>query len=138
MRKRIKAVVAVCIALLILTGCSGGDSSGTGTWPAMDSLKAVDADDITSISYTRSTEAGVTSDTIRDAAEIEEVYQLICGVEILSEAEESVVDDGLDIIVETPDGEITFSFAGDIVMLDGAINYEVDNIDSLRNYLDNR
>lgn len=136
MRKGFMAAVAVFFALL-LAGCAGG-SSGAGNWPEMDDLKTVKADDITSISYMRSTEDGVQSDTITDATEIEDVYLRLCNVEILSESDESVLDDGLDITVETADKEISFSFVGDILMLEAGGNYEVDNLGSLRDYIDKR
>lgn len=122
------------MGVLFLAGCSGG-SSDDSVWPELDSLKSIKAGDITSISYIRSTEDGVSEGSITEPGEIEDVYLRLCNIEVLSETEDSVVDDGLDITVATADKELTFSFAGDTLLGD-EISYEVENIDSLRSYID--
>ena len=116
------------IALLILASCSGREE-----WYAMDKLQSIDSDSVESIDYSIGTEGGVVNGSITDKTQIEDVYLRLTNVKIKGKTQTSVLDDGLIINVKTQDETLTFVFEGDILSLDK--NYEVENLGSLKKYL---
>jgi hypothetical protein len=137
MSKKIAALV-ILAAVLVFPGCSSssGDAENGASWPAMENLKAVSAEDINEVSYTRSTEGGSISNTVTDPTGIEDIYLRLKDVSIESETDEGAEDDGLSLKVKTEDKTFGFEFEGDVLILEDGSRYKVDNLDSLKRYID--
>ena len=142
--KRYLKITALMILLALisagfLSACGGsGGSSGTegeAEWPAMDKLNGLTASDITSIQYSRATEGGVQEDRTGDPTEIEDIYLRLKDITVADKTDEAFEDDDMYITVEAGDENIEFSFMGDILILEGD-NYKVDNLSSLKSYID--
>lgn len=133
--KKIRALVlTLTLTAMILPSCGGGTSEPE--WPAMEALSSLSLAGITSIEYVRMTEGGVGADMITDAAGIEDVYLRLKEVSIKEETDKAVDDDGLSITVHTADKDISFTFEGNILVLESGSRYEVENLDSVKNYID--
>lgn len=138
-KKTIRSYViaaALLLGMAALLGACGSSESEAPQWPAMDQLTSVAASDISSIKYLRSTEGGVEGDTVTDATQIEDIYLRLKEVAITGESEMAVDDDGLSLGVTVGDETIGFAFEGDILVLDGGKRYEVENLSSLKGYID--
>lgn len=135
MRKTCMVTLMILAAALILAACSG-KTEDEAKWPAMDALKEIKAADITSIDYTRGTEGGASSDTAQDPGEIEDIYLRLKDVSIKAKRDISVDDDDLGIKVNTESNTLSFSFEGDILVLEDGTRYEVENLGALKSYID--
>lgn len=125
----------VLVAMTLLASC-GGSQTGEASWPAMESLKEVDSSGITRISFEHSTEAGAVSNTVYDAGTIEEIYLRLVNVSIGAKTDAGVDDDSLKITVDTEDKSMSFSFEGNLLVLEDGSSYEVENLDKLKIYID--
>ena len=120
-----------------LTACSGGgDSSSDIIWPAMDALNEIKAEDVTSIEYARLTEGGAGTESTDDATQMEDIILRLKEVKIKEKSEAAVEDDGLVIKIISGDKSSSFNFEGDILVLEDGSRYEVENLGSLRTYVD--
>ena len=104
-------------------------------WTNMDQLKQLSVDKIDCISLTTRTEGGIQSINVTDPAKIEEIYLRLCNVRLGAQTDMSVVDDDLGIDVASGDQVLTFEFEGDILTIDETHRYDVEQLDTLKRYL---
>lgn len=141
MRKTGRKLTVLFLAMMfaaaaLLPGC-GGDASGEeANWGAMDSLRETDAADITRIDFSRTTEGGAYANSVYDLQTIEDIFLRLKDVEIKSETDAAVEDNGLSLSIKTDDSEMDFVFEGDILVMDDGKRYEVEGLDMLRTYID--
>ena len=140
MKKILTTLIAVMM-IFVVGACSSNQGNSTTDdsskeWPAMSELQSLSAKDITMVEYVRATEGGIASDQIVDAAIIEDIYLKLKDVSIKNESKMGVDDDGLDIKIVTNDKTLQFNFEGDILVLEDGSRYEVDNLQSLKSYVD--
>ena len=120
-----------------LAACSAPESTVSSVeWPAMDTLSSISSSDIDSVSYMRATEAGARTDTITDPVKIEDIYLRLKDVSAAEETNEGVEDDGLGIVVKAGSKTVSFSFEGDILAEESGKRYKVNNLSSLKKYID--
>lgn len=137
--KKYQYVAALCmaLALLLLSACGGGEKE-TGspiTFDALETVKAADAGEIKSITYTRYTEGGALSGTVTDQETIEDIYLRLCKVEPGRETDLRALDDGLGLNVNLGGNMLSFYFEGTNIAV-GNKQYETENLGSLRSYID--
>ena len=140
MKHKMKSVLTGCLVIILsvlLASCGflGYGSAEKAEWPAQSVLKSLNIEDITSISYSLSTEGGVLSGVTEDAAEIEDIYLRLCHVTIENATTRGVDDDALRLEVNTEKATIPFDFEGDILVLSQEKRYEVSNLQSLKSYV---
>ena len=134
--KKLLAFLITSIMIFSLAACSSEQNDSAAEWPAMDALQSLSAEDITAIEYTRATEGGISAGKANDAETIENIYLKLKDVSVKGESKTGVDDDGLDIIISTDDKTLHFSFEGDILVLEDGGRYEVENLHSLKSYID--
>jgi hypothetical protein len=134
--KRLYVFMMVSLLAIAVSLSACGSESAEYEWPAMEALRALSASDISSVEYFRATEDGVSQDTVTGAAKVEDIYLRLKDVEITGETDMDTLDDDLSIKVNAGDEMLAFSFAGDIVALDGGKRYQVDDLSSLKSYID--
>ncbi|MBQ9020752.1 MAG: hypothetical protein IJ113_01885 [Eggerthellaceae bacterium] len=147
------AVMLCTMLLLVSCGTGGGGASSAGSstadgsvqasegekvpaWPAQEALASLAVADINSIEYVRATEGGLAGDTLTGAEDIEDVYLRLKDLGIVAESNMGVDDDGLSIRVNTGAKTISFTFEGDILVLEDGSRFEVENLGSLKSYID--
>lgn len=130
-------VLTVLTVCLFVVSCSQKKEVEQQEWPAMDKLSALSVSDISSIEYLRATEGGMQGDTVTDEVQIEDICLRLKEVLIVGETNEAVTDDDLSIGVKTADETLGFSFEGDILIMDGGKRYKVENLSSLKRYINN-
>ena len=136
-RNKLALFLALMLAgVTLLAGCGGDTASKEVKWEAMDSLKAVEAANITSIDFQRATEGGAYGNSVYDLPTIEDIYLRLKDVEIKSPTDAAVDDDGLSLSVKTGDSEMNFAFEGDVLVLDDGSRFEVEGLDTLKSYVD--
>ena len=133
--KKVLLIMAVFIATALLGACGGGGSSEP-EWPAMKTLSEINAADVTSIEYSRATEGGATIESTDDATQIEDIILRLKEVAIKEKSDMAVEDNSLGFKIVAGDKSPTFSFEGDILVLEDGSRYEVENLGSLRSYID--
>lgn len=138
--KKYQYVAALCmaLALLLLSACGGGgekETSSPVTFDALEAVKAADAGEIKSITYTRYTEGGALSGTVTDQETIENIYLRLCKVEPGQETGLRATDDGLGLNVNLGGNMLSFYFEGNNIAV-GDKQYETENLGSLRSYID--
>lgn len=129
-------ITLLFLAAGLLASCGSSEPEEEAQWPAMDSLEALSLADISSVEYLRATEGGAVGDTVTDATQIENICLRLKEVRIAGETDEGVDDDGLSIGIKTGEETLGFSFEGDILILDGPERYRVENLSSLKSYID--
>lgn len=121
------------ISMLVVSGCGG---SSEPEWPAMKTLSEINAADVTSIEYSRATEGGSTIESTDDATQIEDIILRLKEVSIKEKTDIATTDDDLGIKIVAGDKSPAFSFEGDILVLEDGSRYEVENLSSLKSYID--
>ena len=151
------AIVLAAVMLVALAACSSGQGktasadvrenstpveekttsdNSSAIWPAMDALQSLSAADITTVEYVRLTEGGMSAGKADDVETIENIYLRLKDVSVKGESKMGVDDDGLEIKIAAGDKSLHFNFEGDILVLEDGSRYEVDNLQSLRSYVD--
>lgn len=138
--KKYQSVAALCMvfALLLLSACGGGgekEASRPVTFDALETVKAADAGEIKSITYTRYTEGGALSGTVTDQETTENIYLRLCRVAPGRETDLRAMDDGLGINVNLGGNMLSFYFEGNNIAI-GDKQYEGENLSSLKSYID--
>ena len=131
-----KSCVMTLILLMIITTTLASCGSSEPDWPAMKTLSEINAADVISIEYSRATEGGSTIESTEDATQIEDIILRLKEVSIKEETDKSTADDDLGIKIVAGDKSPTFSFEGDILVLEDGSRYEVENLSSLKSYID--
>ena len=131
------AALCMALALLLLSACGGGEKEASSpvTFDALEAVKAADAGEIKSITYTRYTEGGAQSGTVTDQETIENIYLRLCKVEPGEETGLRATDDGLSLNVNLGGTMLSFYFEGTNIAI-GDKQYETENLGSLRSYID--
>ncbi|MBQ9059311.1 MAG: hypothetical protein IJ125_09025 [Atopobiaceae bacterium] len=142
---------AMLVFALFLAGCAGSSSNSDSnastnssndieksgmSWPAMDTLTSLTAQDIRSVEYSRATEGGLSADKTNDATEVENLYLRLKEVTLKDPTQMGVDDDGLTIKLSTQDTTLSFAFEGNVLVLEDGSRYEVENLSSLKTYVD--
>ena len=122
----------ILLLALCMTGCS--DSQKEYQWEAMDKLKDTPVESIDRISFDFETEGGRLAKETVSAAEISDIYELLCQVSIVEPTNIGYDDAGLSIYIHTDKEEIVFGFESDVIITDKG-RYLVDNIRPLEKYL---
>lgn len=135
-RKLINLLAIMSAAVLLLAACGGGSSSEI-KWPAMETLGGIEAGDITSVELTRATEAGVQSETVTDSTQMEDIFLRLKDVTIKGESDQGTTDDDLGVKLTAGSDTLSFSFEGDTLVLEDGSRYSVENLGSLKTYVDN-
>ncbi len=115
---------------------AGAASSSDAIWANMDQLKQLSIGEIGCISLTTYTEGGIRNVNVTDPAKIEELYLRLCNVRLGSQTDMAVTDDGLDVDVACGDRVLSFIFEGDILVLDDTNRYDVEQLDTLKRYVE--
>lgn len=142
MKDTIKKINIIVLTLLLgsvgmLTACGGNSSSSEVKWPAMETLGGINAGDITSIELTRATEGGAQSETITDGTQMEDIFLRLKDITIKGESDQGTTDDDLGVKITAGSDTLGFSFEGDTLVLEDGSRYEVENLSSLKSYVDN-
>ena len=77
--------VLLIASITTLAACGKGDagnSSSDISWPAMDALNEIKAEDVTSIEYARLTEGGAGTESTDDATQMEDIILRLKEVKI--------------------------------------------------------
>lgn len=137
--KKYRHIVATCMALVLLlfSACGGGEKEISRPVPfdALETVKAADAGEIKSITYTRYTEGGAFSGTVTDQETVENIYLRLCKVEPGRETDLRALDDGLGLNVNLGGNMLSFYFEGTNIAI-GNKQYETENLNSLKSYID--
>lgn len=140
--KRYKHLTILCMAffLLLFSACGAGAENKTGSSPvtcdALEAVKAVNAGDIESITYTRYTEGGALSGTVTDAETIENIYLRLCQLKPGRESDIRALDDSTSLNVDLGSETLSFYFEGFNISV-GDKQYEAENLGSLIGYINN-
>ena len=103
-------------------------------WKEQDILKAGEASDIQSISYSFFGEEGETSETVEERDDIEDIYLRLCNITLGEPENVGIEDASLFVTVKLADQELKFHFEDDYVDLESGL-YKAEHVASLRTYL---
>ena len=144
-----KKILTLCLAAVLLTAgmiaftaCGGGNDTSSNSnisdisWPAMDTLNEIKAEDVSSVEFARATEGGSGIESTEDLTQIEDIILRLKEVEIKGESKAGVDDNDLAVKIVAGDKSPSFTFEGDILVLEDGSRYEVENLESLRTYID--
>lgn len=155
MRRARMVVVAATVALaaLVLVACGqrsetdAGSSSGSSdagsaattesaaSWPAQEALAALSPTNVASVSWRFAGEGGYEYGETSDPEAVAHIYDLLLDLSLGDATTEGSDDNGLELWVETTDGEtLLFAFESDVLVMDDG-RFEVDGLETLKSYL---
>lgn len=131
--QRCRRAAAFCMVLLLalLSACAKSEVK----YEEMETVKTADGAQIKSISYALYGEGGVTEGTVTDAETIAQIYQRLCKIFPGKLSNIGTCDDGLTLRVELENGDCSFEFEGDNIVIEGQ-QYVAENLGSLKGYIE--